>query len=107
MPRLFFCLHSNPGHNLGRYRTSVTASDRSTFRRRGSRDKSDADGSATWVALTPDSAVSSNGQTLTTQGHGSNLASGTQRDSLRTLFRNPTPEIPVVFEQLRYLSVAG
>ena len=65
--------HTNPGHNLGRFRLSATTDDRSTF----------ADGLATggdvtanWTLLDPDSAISANGQTLTKQLDLSLLASG-------------------------------
>lgn len=66
-------LHSNPGHNLGHFRLSVTTDDRSTF----------ADGLATggdvvanWTLLDPATASSGNGQTLTEQADFSILASG-------------------------------
>jgi hypothetical protein len=65
--------HSNPGHNLGRFRLSITTDDRSLF----------ADGLATggdvtanWVVLNPSSFSSSAGATLTKLGDFSLLASG-------------------------------
>ncbi len=62
-----------PGHNLGRFRLSITTDDRSTF----------ADGLATggdvtanWITLDPATFFSVNGQTLAKQGDNSLLASG-------------------------------
>jgi hypothetical protein len=62
------------GHTLGDFRLSVTTDSRSNF----------ADGlqtggnvSANWIVLSPSTAIATNGATLTIEGDGSILASGT------------------------------
>jgi hypothetical protein len=70
----FHQLHSNPGHNIGRFRISLTTDLRSEF----------ADGLATggdvtanWVILHPLTATSTGGATLSVLSDDSILASGT------------------------------
>lgn len=70
----FSTLHSNAGHNLGRFRISLTTDNRSTF----------ADGlanggsvTANWLVLDPATILDTGGETLTKQGDFSILASGT------------------------------
>ena len=71
-------LHSNPQHNLGRFRLSVTTDDRSQF----------ADGLATggdvtanWAPLHPLTASSTGGTLLSVLGDSSILASGPNPDT--------------------------
>jgi PEP-CTERM motif len=64
---------TNGQHTLGRFRLSATTDDRSTF---ADGLPSGGDVSAAWTVLTPLSAVSAMGATLSILGDGSILASG-------------------------------
>ena len=65
--------HSNVGHTLGRFRFSLTTDDRSLF---ADGLSSGGDVTANWTVLDIDSAVSTNGATLTELVDHSILASG-------------------------------
>ena len=65
--------HSNSGHTFGRFRLSLTTDDRSLF---ADGLSSGGDVTANWTVLDIDSAISTNGATLTELGDHSILASG-------------------------------
>jgi len=70
-----FTLYNNfNDHAIGKFRISVTSDARATF---ADGLSSGGDVSATWTELTPQSAVATNGPTLTILGDNSILASGT------------------------------
>jgi hypothetical protein len=60
-------------HNLGKFRISATTDDRSTF---ADGLENGGDVEANWTVLTPETAASANGATLTVQPDGSVLAGG-------------------------------
>lgn len=68
-----YFFHSNPGHNLGNFRLSVTADDRSTF---ADSLSTGGDVTANWTVLNPLSATSTGGAILGISPDGSILASG-------------------------------
>jgi hypothetical protein len=92
-----YSLHSNPGHNLGRFRLAVTTDDRSLYGQGIECGNLSPEGTATWTVLTPISAVSLNGQTLTIQGDGSILASGT----------NPASDVVTVVAETPLTGITG
>jgi hypothetical protein len=65
--------HSNPGHNLGRFRLSVTTDNRSLF---ADALPTGGDVTANWTVLDPTSFASANGTTFTKLGDSSLLAGG-------------------------------
>lgn len=92
-----YTLHSNPGHNLGRFRLAVTNDDRSLYGQGVECGNPSPEGTATWTVLDPISAVSLNGQTLTVQGDGSILASGT----------NPASDIVTIVTETSVSGITG
>jgi hypothetical protein len=90
-------LHSNPGHNLGRFRLAVTNDDRSLYGQGVECGNPSPEGTATWTVLTPISAVSLNGQTLTIQGDDSILASGT----------NPASDVVTIVAETPLTGITG
>jgi hypothetical protein len=92
-----YSLHSNPGHNLGRFRISVTNDDRSLYGQGVECGNPSPEGTAMWTVLDPISADSLNGQTLTIQGDGSILASGT----------NPASDLVTVIAETSISGITG
>jgi hypothetical protein len=90
-------LHSNPGHNLGRFRIAVTNDDRSLYGQGVECGNPSPEGTATWTVLDPISAISLNGQTLTIQGDGSILASGT----------NPASDVVTIVAETAMSGITG
>lgn len=86
--------HSNPGHNLGRFRLSVTTDNRSLFA-----DGLDNGGDVTanWTVLNPSGFVSANGATLTKLGDFSILASGA----------NPSPDTYTITAPTTLTGITG
>lgn len=75
---LTFNLHMlyGAGHMIGKIRLAVTTSDRGTYGLGTTCADPNPSGSAVWIVLQPQFAISANGQTLTVQPDGSILASG-------------------------------
>lgn len=76
---LAFTLHQNyPGHELGRFRLSITTDNRGSY---ADRLATGGDVTANWVVLTPQSYTSANGATLTLLPDNSILSSGFHPDT--------------------------
>jgi len=86
--------HANPGHNLGRFRFSVTTDNRGLFA-----DGLDnaGDVTANWVVLNPSTFTSANGATLTKLGDLSLLASGA----------NPSPDTYTITAPTSLTGITG
>jgi hypothetical protein len=72
----------SPGHLLGRFRLSATTADRSDFAdgNDGKSTPGDVGDNAIWTVLSPATAVSTNGATLTVLSDNSILSSGLRPD---------------------------
>lgn len=86
--------HGNPGHNLGRFRLSVTTDSRSVF---ADGKGTGGDVTANWTFLDPDIYTSTKGATLTKLDDFSILASGT----------NPPTDVYVVTARTPLTRITG